>query len=366
MQRFVERFRAKASKAAQAQSRLKALERMELLAPVRAQSSIRFRFRVPETLPDPLLALDGAGAAYGDHVVLEDVTLALRPGDRIGLLGANGAGKSTLIKLMAGGLPLARGECHMRRGVRIGYFAQHQLEQLDAGQTPVAHVLQLDPSLGEAGAREFLGGFGFSNERALAPVMQFSGGEKARLALAMIILPQPNLLLLDEPTNHLDAETRDALAEALQEFTGAIVLVAHDRGLLRACCDTLLRVADRTVDEFSGDLDDYARWLRDIHAAPASAQPRATTSRRDDRRERAQARTRTAPLRRKITEIEKALDRCEQERGTIESTLASPELYSAERSAEVAELTQRRGMLDQEITALEEAWLEASEELSSG
>ena len=364
MQRFVDRFRATASKAAQAQSRLKALERMELLAPVRAQSAIHFRFRTPQSLPDPLLVLEAAGAAYGDHVVLESVDLTLRPGDRVGLLGANGAGKSTLIKLLAGQLRLAQGECHMRRGLSIGYFAQHQLEQLQPGHTPVEHVLQIEPTLGESGARDFLGGFGFSNERAVAPAGQFSGGEKARLALALIVLPQPNLLLLDEPTNHLDAETRDALAQALQEFDGAIVLVAHDRGLLRACCDTLLRVADRQVEEFTGDLDDYARWLRDLHVAAPNGNDTAPASRRDERRERAQARQRSAPLRRRIAQIEAELEDQEKERARIDADLAREDLYTADDGTAVAELTRRRGQLEQEITRLEDAWLQASEELS--
>ena len=271
LQRFVDRFKAKATKARQAQSRVKALERMTEIAAVRAESGIEFEFATPDALPDPLLTLDEAAIGYGDRRVLERVRVSLRPGDRIGLLGANGAGKSTLIKTIAGTLATLQGRRIENRGLAIGYFAQHQIEQLDPGATPVQHLLRLSPGLGEQAARTFLGTFGFSGERALAAVRPFSGGEKARLALALIVFGRPNLLLLDEPTNHLDIDTREALAEALQDFAGAVVLVAHDRGLLRAVCDDYLLVAAARVQPYDGDLDDYARLVLAGAPVPAAA-----------------------------------------------------------------------------------------------
>jgi ATP-binding cassette subfamily F protein 3 len=216
MQSFIDRFKAKATKARQAQSRLKALERMTEIAPIRVESGIDFEFLAPLVLPDPLLVLDRVDTGYAGRTVLEGIKLSLRVGERIGLLGANGAGKSTLVKLIAGSNPVLKGERRENKGVSIGYFAQHQLEQLDADATPVQHLQRVEPDLGEAMARDFLGAFGFSGERALSPVGQFSGGEKARLALALVIRKRPNVLLLDEPTNHLDIDTREALAEALQ------------------------------------------------------------------------------------------------------------------------------------------------------
>ncbi|MBS0571417.1 MAG: ATP-binding cassette domain-containing protein, partial [Proteobacteria bacterium] len=261
LQHFVDRFRAKATKARQAQSRIKALERMVEIAPVRAASTIQFEFREPARLPAPLLKLDDAAAGYGERRVLDDITLILAPGDRIALLGANGAGKSTLVKLLAGQIAPLAGERIAAKDLAIGYFAQHQLEQLDPSASAVAHLLRLDPALGEKAARDFLGGFGFAGERALEPVAPFSGGEKARLCLALTVFQRPNLLLLDEPTNHLDLDMREALTEALNDFAGAVVLVAHDRALIRACCDTLLHVGGGRVAPYDGDLDDYARQV---------------------------------------------------------------------------------------------------------
>ncbi|HEX7770145.1 MAG TPA: ATP-binding cassette domain-containing protein, partial [Dokdonella sp.] len=259
LQRFVDRFKAKATKARQAQSRVKALERMTEIAAVRAESGIEFGFADPLALPDPLLTLEGLAAGHGERRVLERVRLSLRPGDRIGLLGANGAGKSTLVKTIAGALEPLDGRRIGNRGLAIGYFAQHQIEQLDPDATPVQHLLRIAPAFGEQAARTFLGNFGFDGERALATVGPFSGGEKARLALALLVFRKPNLLLLDEPTNHLDIDTREALAEALQDFAGAVVLVAHDRGLLRAVCDDYLLIADGRMQPWDGDLEDYAR-----------------------------------------------------------------------------------------------------------
>ncbi len=365
MQAFVDRFRAKATKARQAQSRLKALERMTEIAAVRIESGILFEFPAPAALPDPLLVLDDAATGYGERRVLEHVGLSLRAGERIGLLGANGAGKSTLVKLIAGRNPVLAGERRANRGLAIGYFAQHQLEQLDPEATPVQHLLRLDANLGEQAARDFLGGFGFAGDRALSAVAPFSGGEKARLALALVVFARPNLLLLDEPTNHLDIDTREALAEALQDFAGAVVIVAHDRALLRTCCDGFRLVEDGRVREFDGDLDDYAAHVRRRQAGDGAAPAAATApSKRDERRERADLRQQQAPLRKEIQRIEKRLAELEGERNAIETELAAPETYTGNGGSRVAGLTARRGTLARDIADLEDAWLEVQDRLA--
>ena len=365
LQRFVDRFKAKATKARQAQSRVKALERMTEIAAVRAESGIEFEFAAPDALPDPLLTLDGAAVGYGERRVVERVRLSLRPGDRIGLLGANGAGKSTLIKTIAGALAPLEGRRIENRGLAIGYFAQHQIEQLDPDATPVQHLLRLAPGLGEQAARTFLGSFGFVGERALATVRPFSGGEKARLALALIVFQRPNLLLLDEPTNHLDIDTREALAEALQEFAGAVVLVAHDRGLLRAVCDDYLLVAAGRVQPWDGDLDDYARLVLAGTPDPVTGDAAGGDARRDARRDRADQRARLAPLRNEAKRVEARLATLEAERSQLRATLADPESYTGERAAGIPALTRRQALLDGEIAGLEEAWLAAHEALEA-
>ena len=360
LQHFVDRFKAKATKARQAQSRVKALERMTEIAAVRAESGIEFEFAAPDALPDPLLTLDDATIGYGERHIIDKVRLSLRPGDRVGLLGANGAGKSTLIKTIAGTLAPLAGRRQANKGLAIGYFAQHQIEQLDSDATPVRHLLRLQPTLGEQGARDFLGTFGFAGERALANVRGFSGGEKARLALALIVFERPNLLLLDEPTNHLDIDTREALAEALQDFAGAIVLVAHDRGLLRAVCDDYLLVRQGKLEPFDGDLDDYARLvLRGTPVASAAAPTSAGDARRDGRRERAEQRARIAPLKNEVTRIEKRMAALDAERAGIQAELADPALYEGGRGDLVADLVRRQGRLAQDMAALEDAWLDA-------
>jgi ATP-binding cassette subfamily F protein 3 len=358
LQRFVDRFKAKATKARQAQSRVKALERMTEIAAVRAESGIEFEFARPDSLPDPLLTLEDAAVGYGERRIVERIRLSLRPGDRIGLLGANGAGKSTLIKTIAGVLAPLDGQRRENRGLAIGYFAQHQVEQLDDDATPLQHILRLQPSLGEQTARDFLGTFGFAGERALADVRGFSGGEKARLALALIVFERPNLLLLDEPTNHLDIDTREALAEAVQEFSGAVVLVAHDRGLLRAVCDDYLLVQGGRVQAFDGDLDDYAKLV--LRAAPVGSVDATGSSdpRRQARRDRAGQRARSAPLRKEIERIEKQLALLERERTGVHAELADPATY-ADGNPRAGALTQSAGELARRISELEEAWLEA-------
>jgi ATP-binding cassette subfamily F protein 3 len=359
LQRFVDRFKAQATKARQAQSRVKALERMTEIAAVRAESGIEFEFAAPDALPDPLLTLDEATIGYGECRIVEKIRLSLRPSDRIGLLGANGAGKSTLIKTIAGTLAPLAGRRQENKGLVIGYFAQHQVEQLDSDATPVQHLLRLQPSLGEQAARDFLGTFGFAGERALADVRGFSGGEKARLALALIVFERPNLLLLDEPTNHLDIDTREALAEALQDYVGAVVLVTHDRGLLRAVCDDYLLVRDYAVKPFDGDLDDYARVVLRGTPANASTTANAGDTRRDGRRDRAEQRARVAPLKNEVSRIEKQIAKLEAQRAVIQTELGDPALYESGRGDQVADLVRRQGQLTQDIAALEEAWFDA-------
>ena len=358
LQRFVDRFKAQATKARQAQSRVKALERMTEIAAVRADSGIEFEFPAPAALPDPLLTLDDASIGYAGRRVVDNVRVSLRPGDRIGLLGANGAGKSTLIKTIAGVLAPLAGTRQPNKGLTIGYFAQHQVEQLDSDATPVQHMLRMQPALGEQVARDFLGTFGFPGERALAEVRGFSGGEKARLALALIVLARPNLLLLDEPTNHLDIDTREALAEALQDFPGAVVLVAHDRGLLRAVCNDYLLVRDHAMQPFDGDLDDYARLVLRGTGVTSNGNEGVET-RRDARRERADQRARMAPLKIQLTRIEQQMAALEVERAGIQSELGDQGLYQSGRGDRIASLVFRQGQIAQAITALEDAWLDA-------
>jgi len=367
LQKFVDRFRAQATKARQAQSRIKALERMVEIAPVRAASTIRFEFRQPAALPDPLLRLDEVAAGYGERVVLDQIKFNLVPGDRVALLGANGAGKSTLIKVLAGQLAPLAGELIAARDLKIGYFAQHQLEQLDAKATAVEHLLRLDPALGERGARDFLGGFGFIGDRALEPVAPFSGGEKARLCLALTVYQKPNLLLLDEPTNHLDLDMREALTEALNDYEGALVLVSHDRALIRTCCTTLLHVGGGRVDDYDGDLDDYARIVQRAKAEESTA-PTSNGKRKEDRRNRANktnadARTKAAPLRKKLADIEQQMAALDKDKRALDAKLADPGFYASAATGQMLELSQKSSALAAQIGELEEAWLAAQNEL---
>jgi ATP-binding cassette subfamily F protein 3 len=279
MQSFVERFRAKASKARQAQSRLKALERMQRIAPAHVDSSFEFSFALPQKLPRPLLALERQAVGYEGRAVVSGISLTVAPGDRVAVLGRNGAGKSTLMKLLAGQLEASAGARTCARDLKIGYFAQHQLEQLNALGTPYQHLREMSEALvdraTEQQLRDFLGAFGFRGDRVFEPVAPLSGGEKARLVLALLAYQRPNLLLLDEPTNHLDLEMRQALAVALQDYEGAVILVSHDRHLLRVVADQLLLVDQGRLSEFDGDLEDYARWL----SASVAATPRETAAR---------------------------------------------------------------------------------------
>jgi ATP-binding cassette subfamily F protein 3 len=368
MTSFIDRFKAKASKARQAQSRIKALERMQRIAPAHVDSQFEFTFLTPEKLPQPLLAIDRQSAGYGDRTVLQPFSLTIAPGSRIALLGRNGAGKSTLMKLLAGELQSNVGKRIEARDLKIGYFAQHQLEQLNVAESPLAHLRRL----GGAGAgrateqelRSFLGSFGFSGDRVFEAVGPFSGGEKARLVLALVSYLRPNLLLLDEPTNHLDLEMRQALAVALQDYDAAVVLVSHDRHLLRAFADELLLVHDGAVAPFDGDLDDYANWFTTSANAKEIAQEAASPDDRKQRkREEAEKRNRLSPLRAEVAKLEKAIAQLERERVTIDEHLLAPELYDSQGSIRARELMQRQADIKAKLEIAETAWLEAAERL---
>jgi ATP-binding cassette, subfamily F, member 3 len=385
MESFVERFRAQATKARQAQSRIKALERMQRIAPAHADSPFEFQFAEPRKLPRPLMAIEKQAAGYGERVLLSNVTLTIYPGDRISLLGRNGAGKSTLVKLLSGALPAQSGRRDDARDLSIGYFAQHQLEQLDVAASPILHVQRLAQTLGlrstDQECRDYLAGFGFRGDRVFEPVGPFSGGEKARLALALVAWPKPNLLLLDEPTNHLDLEMRQALAMALQEYSGAVVMVSHDRHLLATVTDRFLLVANGRVQEFDGDLDDYAAWLNANAANPgntgdaaresarvaatdsAAANNRANIDSAQRRRDGAEQRKALAPLRNKVTQCEKQLQSLAQEALALDAALADPALYTSSEQARQKDLAMRRAKLTAETAAVEAQWLEASEAL---
>jgi ATP-binding cassette, subfamily F, member 3 len=371
MMSFVERFRAKASKARQAQSRLKALERMERIAPAHVDSPFEFTFLAPQKLPRPLLAIEEQSAGYGSRVVLQALEMTIAPGSRVALLGRNGAGKSTLMKLLAGELSALSGKRTEARDLRIGYFAQHQLEQLTPEDTPLGHVKRLG---GEAAARAteqelrgFLGGFGFSGDRVFDPVGPFSGGEKARLVLALVSFLRPNLLLLDEPTNHLDLEMRQALAVALQDYEGAVVLVSHDRHLLRAVADELILVDQGGARPFDGDLDDYARWFttREELASQSASPANSADQKKLRKRAEAERRNRLSPLRTKIAQIEAALADLERQRADVEAALASPEIYAEQSKPRLQELLRSQAQLQRDVEASEAAWLEATEQLEA-
>ncbi len=369
MRSYVDRFRAKATKARQAQSRLKALERMQQIAPAHVDSPFHFRFRSPTKNPHPLLQLDQCAAGYNGQKIIDKVRLVLNPGDRVGLLGPNGAGKSTLIKLLAGELTPLVGTHTPARHLAIGYFAQHQLEQLHGEHSPVEHLQQIDPKTSEQALRDYLGGFGFNGEKALEPVAPFSGGEKSRLVLAMLVYQRPNLLLLDEPTNHLDLDMRQALATALQDFEGAMVIVSHDRHLLRLCCDRLLLVYDRKVEDFDDELDAYPAWLSAHQglsaktSAPAINRTDSADQRRERKRQEAAQRQVLRPLKLAVERCEAELEKLHARQAELEAELADTALYSEQRKDDLQQRLVAKAVLDQEIEAAEEAWMAAAEAL---
>ena len=386
LQRFVDRFKAKASKAKQAQSRVKRLEKLAGTEAVRAERGFEFSFPTPAKLPNPLLRLDEVDAGYrgpeGTATILHDVRFGLEPGDRIGLLGRNGAGKSTLVKTLSAEIAPLSGERRAADELAIGYFAQHTVDALRAGESAFQHLRELSPTVSEQEGRNFLGRWNFIGDRVFEPVDGFSGGERARLALALISWRRPNLLLLDEPTNHLDLDMREALADALQDFAGALVLVSHDRHLLGLVCDSYWRVADGRVAPFDGDLDDYARWLRSgasaigggargtrsepaaqqaASAAPA-APPASAPDPKERRRSAAEQRERERPLRQRLQRIEKRLAQIEIDHGEVHARLGDPALYAG-GGTEAVEIGRRAAELQREREQLEEEWLEITGQL---
>jgi len=364
---FVERFRAKATKARQAQSRLKRLERMERVAPVIAADTYRFEFEEPERQPERILALHEVAAGYGGRTVLSGIELALTSADRVAVIGANGNGKTTLMRLLAGELDALSGQRIAARDIVIGYFAQHQVEMLRADETPLAMLQRLYRNEREQGLRDFLGRFGFSGERAERPIGPLSGGEKSRLALAALVKRRPNLLLLDEPTNHLDLEMRRSLSMALQSYSGALVIVSHDRSLLASCADRILVVADGRVQEFDGDLDDYRQMKLKEGRGRSAAPERA--SRKEERRAGAAARTelrqRLRPLEKQLAAIESRLTQLAKEIGEVRAALANPALYENPDKDKVAKLGKAEAKLAEELAHAEEDWLHASARLEA-
>jgi len=370
---FVERFRAKATKARQAQSRLKMLDRMETVAAVHVSTPFTFSFRDPQPASNVLLTLDGVAAGYGDVPVVQDVQLTLRQGARIGLLGANGAGKSTLMKMLAGQSDPVSGQRLEGKGLAVGYFAQHQLEQLRADETPLQHLARVDRVTREQDLRDYLGSFDFRGSAADAPVGRFSGGERARLTLALLIWQRPNLLLLDEPTNHLDLDMREALTLALQDYTGAMVVVSHDRHLLRSSADVLMLVDDGRLAEYDGDLDDYRDWLarrrRERESGEDEDASAPSVSRREQRRQEAQARTRAAeqrkPLERSLRALDAELEQLGARKAALESRLAQTDIYATDQREALKAALMEQSQVNARLTQLEEQWLELQARLES-
>jgi ATP-binding cassette subfamily F protein 3 len=374
LQSYIDRFRAKASKARQAQSRIKMLAKMGDIVAAHIDTPFSFSFPEPTGFSDPLLLIDDAKVGYDTGApIFEKLRFTLRPDSRIGLLGRNGAGKSTLMKLLAGELQPLAGVREAGRNLKLGYFAQHQLEQLRPAESPLWHMIKLEPRTREQDLRNYLGGFDFRGNMVDAPCGRFSGGEKTRLALALMIRTAPNLLLMDEPTNHLDLEMREALTIALQETEAGMVLVSHDRHLLRATCDELWLVADGKVTPFDGDLDDYADWLNQSRAAEKAAEREKSQRRRED--EAAAARRKAAapaakaadlrPLRKESEKLEQQLAAWQGELKLLETRLADPALYADADSRLLDELTLRQEQLTQNIEAAESRWLEINELLES-
>ncbi|MDT8427860.1 MAG: ATP-binding cassette domain-containing protein [Pseudomonadales bacterium] len=370
MEDFVRRFRAKATKAKQAQSRLKALDRMQEIAPAHVDSPFSFNFLPAEKTADELLALDQASIGF-DQPLVSGIRLKLSNNSRIGLLGYNGSGKSTLLKTLSGGLPLLSGEYRQSKHLRIGYFAQHQVDVLDLQASPVSLIQRLDPRAREQNLRDFLGGFDFRGDRINQAIEVFSGGEKARLALALIVWQKPNLLLLDEPTNHLDLEMRHALTMALQAYEGALLIVSHDRHLLSNSVDEFYSIHQGRCTLFEGDLDDYERQLSTLpeKTAPGGGQaqlkPAEQQGRKSQRQQSAAQRQQTASLRKEIAALEKRLDKLGRQLETLESRLADPTLYDAGNKQSLDELLQQQRLVRKELTAVEEQWLSHTETLES-
>jgi len=376
MQDFVDRFRYKASKAKQAQSRLKALEKLEEIGPAHVDSQFSFKFFKPDQLPSPLIQMEKLSAGYGDVQILKSIKLNLVPGSRIGLLGRNGAGKSTLIKLLAGEIKQQSGKLVQAGDLRIGYFAQHQLDSLRKDDTALEHMTRLAPDKSEQELRNYLGSFGFIGDMAITAIAPFSGGEKARLALAILTWQRPNLLLLDEPTNHLDIEMRLALTMSLQNFSGAMVIVSHDRHLLRATTDDFYLVDNQKVEPFEGDLDDYHAWLSEQQKEQRAADKLAISSQKEptkqssynvDKKElkrlQAQFRNTLQPLKKQFDKIEKQMEKNQAKLADIELQLSDTDLYLSENKAKLTPLLQQQGELSSAQEDIEMEWLDLQEQI---
>ncbi|KQW96344.1 ATP-binding cassette domain-containing protein [Acinetobacter sp. RIT698] len=381
LQKFIDRFKAKATKARQAQSRIKQLERMQELAPAHVDNPFTFSFREPSKMSSPLLTLEHADIGYGDKLIVTNVNLQITPSSRIGLLGMNGAGKSTLIKSLVGDLPLIQGLRKDSELLNIGYFAQHQMDALDGNASPMLQLSRIaDPKISEAALRSFLGSFGFSGERMDTPSESFSGGERARLALALIVWLRPNVLILDEPTNHLDLDMRHALTMALQDFEGAVVLVSHERQLIASVCDELILVHAGQSKEFDGDLQDYATWLRQARidmikngqqpSAPVQSQvvEKPSISKLDkeaQRKEAARQRELSRPIRKNIEKIESQIGKIQPRLVDIEALLADSALYEANRKDDLLKLMNEQTELKVKLEQAEEKMLELMMELET-
>lgn len=378
LQSYIDRFRVKATKAKQAQSRIKMLERMEKIAPAHVDSPFQFAFKPSDQLPSPLLIMENITAGYDDKVILNKIKLNLVPGSRIGLLGRNGAGKSTLIKLLAGELPPKSGKIHLAKGVQLGYFAQHQLEYLRADESPLWHLMQFaEPKNTEQELRNYLGGFDFKGDKVNEPIKTFSGGEKARLVLALIVWQRPNLLLLDEPTNHLDLDMRQALTEALVDFEGALVIVSHDRHLLRSTTDEFYLVHDQQVEPFDGDLSDYQKWLGDEQKNPKPVTSTSQTisvnitnnlsaqDKKEQKRKEAELREKMQPLKKALQQSETNLNKLTSTLQIIEQQLADPKIYDVENKTKLTDLIMQQSQIKAELEKEELQWLDIQEQLDA-
>ncbi len=368
---FVRRFRAKATKAKQAQSRLKELERMEKIAAAHIDSPFHFEFPCADKMSDPLLNMKGVSVGYGDKVVLQGINLSIHPGTRVGLLGPNGAGKSTLIKAFVDELSLLAGERVCGEHLAIGYFAQHQLEALDTNASPATHIQRLSPRVSEQEIRNFLGGFGFKGDDAFGDITTFSGGEKARLALAIIAWQKPNILLLDEPTNHLDLEMRHALTMALQGFEGAVIVVSHDRHLLKNTVEEFLLVVDGKVELFDGDLPAYEKWLleyqkqtdQQTEKIDNNSDNESFEDKKERKRKAAEFRKRISPLRKQLEKDEKAIDRLHLLLSELEAQLADPDVYSDAQKDVLKQLLKKQAESKSELENVELNWCDLSEQI---
>jgi len=371
LQSYIDRFRVQATKARQAQSRIKALERMEMISAAHVDSQFGFEFRAPIAAPDPLLVLDGMSVGYHDKPLISNIELAIRPGERIGLLGKNGAGKTTLIKLLAHELAPLSGKRVEGKDLNIGYFAQHQLEQLRPDDSPLQHMMKLDPLTREQEHLNYLGGFDFKGDMVRSPCANFSGGEKSRLALALLIWTRPNLLLLDEPTNHLDLEMRHALTLALQDFEGGVILVSHDRALLRATCDEFVLVADGKASQFDGDLEDYSQWLNEQRLKEKQATQAVATDKpnKNDRAlNKAERQARIAerrPLLKELEQIERNMAQWQTDKKVCDEQLNDTELYTGADKSALQALLKTQAALTQQLETAEERWLVLHEMLEA-